>query len=67
MSAFETPASWRKSSFSLNGDCIEVACTETNVFVRDSKSYPGTVLKFGSFEWKLFIAAVKSRESNLNG
>lgn len=67
MSAFGTPANWRKSSFSQNGDCIEVAYTKTKVFVRDSKGHPGAVLKFGCFEWKLFIAAVKSRESNLTG
>ena len=40
MSAFGTPANWRKSSFSQNGDCIEVAYTETKVFVRDSKGHP---------------------------
>ena len=66
MSAFETPANWRKSSFSQNGDCIEVACAKASIFVRDSESHPEAVLKFGSFEWRLFIAAVKSGQSNLN-
>lgn len=67
MSTCGTPANWRKSSFSQNGDCIEVACTRNDIFVRDSKGSLGAVLKFGYFEWNLFIAAMKSRESSLNG
>jgi hypothetical protein len=67
MSAFGAPADWRKSSFSQNGDCIEVAHTKSSVFVRDSESRPGAMLKFGYLEWKLFIAAVKSGEFSLNG
>lgn len=66
MSACGTPANWRKSSFSQNGDCIEVAYTKAHVLVRDSKRRPGTALEFGYSEWKLFIARVKSGEYNLN-
>ena len=67
MSAFGAPANWRKSSFSQNGDCVEVACTKTSVLVRDSESHPGAVLEFGYLGWKLFVATMKSGESDLNG
>jgi hypothetical protein len=66
MSEFGTPVNWRKSSFSQNGDCTEVACNEITVLVRDSKGRPGTVLKFGYLEWKLFVAETKSAESALS-
>jgi hypothetical protein len=66
MSACEAPANWRKSSFSQNGDCIEVAYTEGHICVRDSKSRSGDVLKFGYAEWKLFITEVESGEFNLD-
>ena len=66
MSEFGTPVNWRKSSFSQNGDCVEVARTKTSVLVRDSASHPAAVLKFEYSEWKRFIAEVKS-ETNRNG
>jgi hypothetical protein len=61
MSTFGVPVSWRKSSFSQNGDCVEVACAGTSIFVRDSEPHSDAVLEFGTLDWKRFIATVRSK------
>jgi Domain of unknown function (DUF397) len=55
---------WRKSSRSTrpNNECVEVAVTEHDVFVRDSKNADGGRLKFGPLGWKNFLCAAKSGE-----
>lgn len=46
-------ADFRKSSFSENGDCVEVAKVE-GVVMRDSKDPDGPVLLFSMSEWEAF-------------
>jgi hypothetical protein len=53
---------WRKSSFSQNGDCVEVAFVQTSVFVRDSKGLQGGALAFSITEWSAFLAGARSGE-----
>jgi hypothetical protein len=59
----EAAISWRKSSFSNSGDCVEWLIADTSILVRDSKDSQGTVLAFGRSEWSAFLAAVKIASS----
>ncbi|MCM4078289.1 DUF397 domain-containing protein [Paractinoplanes hotanensis] len=57
---------WRKSSGSLNGDCVEVAPLPDGVAVRDSKNPDGPMLAFTHSEWRAFIAgAIKGEFDDL--
>lgn len=60
MSTYGTPVTWRKSSFSQNGDCVELACDTTRIFVRDSKDPNEHTLSFRPADWAAFILRVKS-------
>ena len=46
---------WRVSSWSVSGECVEVASIGTGVFIRDTKDRGGRVLSFPSTAWKDFI------------
>ncbi len=50
---------WRISSWSISGECVEVASIGTEVFIRDSKNRGGRVLSFSSTAWKRFIEQSK--------
>jgi hypothetical protein len=59
---------WQKSSFSAQGDCVEVAYREhtPGMAVRDSKlGARSPVLRFTPPEWQAFIAGVKAGEFDL--
>jgi hypothetical protein len=64
MSADETPVTWRRSSFSQGGDCVEIAHISTQVFVRDSKNPNGHRLAFTLVEWSAFMEDVKTGGAN---
>jgi len=64
MSADEAPVTWRKSSFSQGGDCVEMSYTSMHVFVRDSKNPDGNMLAFTRAEWSAFIEDIKSGGAN---
>jgi hypothetical protein len=53
---------WRKSSYSEAGSCVEVAFQEEtdSVYVRDSKNPGGAVLSFTSSAWIEFIEGLKT-------
>jgi hypothetical protein len=52
--------SWRKSSHSDNGSCVEVAdLSDGGTAVRDSKDPAGPVLTFTAAEWLAFVKGVK--------
>lgn len=55
-------AKWRKSSFSQNGDCVEIAFKDEKVLVRDSKQPDESFLIFTSSEWSAFLAGVSNGE-----
>lgn len=63
-SAKDNPV-WRKSSLSANGGCVEVACVDEQVIVRDSKNKGGSILEFNFHEWKAFIDGVRDGEFDL--
>lgn len=57
---------WRKSSESLNGDCVEVASLSDGVAVRDSKNPEGAMLRFSRSGWQAFLRGAGQGEfSNL--
>jgi len=67
MSGQETPSTWRKSTFSQSGDCVEWRFADGSVYVRNSKHPSGLVLKFDYSEWRAFIAGVKCGQADLDG
>jgi hypothetical protein len=52
-------ATWRKSSTSGDGNCVEVATVATAVGVRDSKDRQGPVLGFAPGAWAAFLGEVR--------
>ena len=58
-------ATWRKSSFSMSGNCVEVATSDQAIGVRDTKDRGGPVLVFGAGEWNAFLAGVRQGEFDL--
>ncbi|GAA1013846.1 hypothetical protein Aple_085400 [Acrocarpospora pleiomorpha] len=57
---------WQKSSFSTNGNCVEVARLDGgNIGVRDSKDPHGHALVFTPSEWDAFVRGVKGAEFDL--
>ncbi|MDG4795111.1 DUF397 domain-containing protein [Micromonospora sp. WMMD1082] len=57
-----TGVDWRKSSRSGAGDnnCVEVACHDDAVFVRDSQDRSGPVLAFGRDSWASLTRGLRS-------
>jgi Domain of unknown function (DUF397) len=60
-----TPSTWRKSSFSQGGDCVEWRHGDSVVYLRASKDPHGAVLEFTHREWQAFTAGVKHGEADL--
>ncbi len=53
-------ARFRKSSYSIQDDCVEVATNIPGVVaVRDSKNPSGPVLKFTPKEWREFLDSLR--------
>ena len=53
---------WRKSSYSNTTGCVEIACLENHVLVRDSKNPSGPILRYSLLEWKAFLSGVTAGE-----
>jgi hypothetical protein len=55
--------SWKKSSRSGTGNCVEIRMTETgDIQVRDSKDPDGPVLTFMPAQWDAFVSGTKTGE-----
>jgi hypothetical protein len=50
---------WRTSSYTNNGNCVEVAAGAVVVHVRDSKTRQGGHLSVSPESWTKFLSAVK--------
>jgi hypothetical protein len=51
---------WRKSLHSAaNGACVEVASTDGEIAIRDSKNPNGPVLRYSTETWHSFLKATK--------
>ena len=59
------PEVWRKSSYSVGGNCVEVAFADHHVAVRDSKNRNGPVIMFTPDEWSAFLRGVRAGEFDL--
>ncbi|MFD6662533.1 DUF397 domain-containing protein [Micromonospora chalcea] len=57
-----TQLTWRKSSHSDEGNCVEVADTHEPILVRDSKNSARPVLRFAPEQWRTFTQAVRDGE-----
>lgn len=55
------PLAWRKSSYSMQGNCLEVALDDDLVHVRDSKDPDGYRLAVPRAAWTTFIGSVGHR------
>ena len=53
---------WRKSSWSGDQNCVEIADRADGVHVRDSKDVQGSVLAFSAAEWTAFLRGAKAGE-----
>ena len=52
---------WRKSTYSSeSANCVEVAHTDTEVWLRDSKHPHGPVLQFDPDVWRRFVQDVSA-------
>ena len=58
--------SWRKSSASASGDCVEVAALNDYVLLRDSKRKRPHHLTFTYSEWKIFLSAARTGKFDVN-
>jgi hypothetical protein len=50
---------WRKSTKSAGGNCVEIAESGNNVHLRDSTDPAGPVLTFSRAAFRAFVADVK--------
>jgi Domain of unknown function (DUF397) len=57
---------WRKSSASADvGNCVEVACADSAVLVRDSHDQSGPMLEFTPTLWHSFVRRIRGDQSAL--
>jgi Domain of unknown function (DUF397) len=67
LTEIDRAALWRKSSFSGEGDCLELLVCTNGVRLRDSKRFDGPQMKFTHSEWAGFVARVKAGEAGKPG
>jgi len=53
---------WRKSTFSGEAGCVEVAFLPQTVLVRDSYSPDGPILEFSIHAWRSFISDLQDSQ-----
>ncbi|MBU2664707.1 DUF397 domain-containing protein [Actinoplanes bogorensis] len=58
-------ARWRKSSGSVETNCVEVALVGGVIGVRNSRDPSGPVLAFTRSEWAAFLTGVQGNEFEL--
>jgi hypothetical protein len=54
--------SWRKSTASAQGNCVEVSFAGESVLMRNSRSPQGPVLSFTHPEWEAFLTGIHNGE-----
>lgn len=54
--------SWRKSTASAQGNCVEVSFAGESVLMRNSRSPEGPVLSFTHPEWEAFLTGIRNGE-----
>jgi hypothetical protein len=56
---------WRKSTFSTQGECVEVRRSPDVVQVRNSRSPEGPILEFTTAEWRAFLKGIVAGDFSL--
>ncbi|OLF08261.1 hypothetical protein BU204_34615 [Actinophytocola xanthii] len=51
--------SWRKSTFSDESDCVEIALTPELAGVRDSKNADGPILSLPATAWQALLTVLR--------
>jgi hypothetical protein len=63
---FEEPCiTWRKSTASNSGSCVEVAVAGESVLIRDSVNPDGVVLRLPPAVWSAFLARTRRKDYGL--
>jgi Domain of unknown function (DUF397) len=57
----ESCISWRKSTTSGGGGCVEAAVADGSVLIRDSANSHGPVLRVPASAWSVFVASVREK------
>jgi hypothetical protein len=55
-------SSWRKASYCVTGECVEVAEHNGMIVLRDSKQPCGAALIYTAEEWHSFLRGIKNGE-----
>lgn len=68
MTQYPPPLSWRKSSASAQGNCVEVAVSPDSeiVYVRNTRDRHGGTLNFTRAEWEAFLAGADGGEFTIS-
>jgi hypothetical protein len=56
---------WRKSSASGTSQCVEIAFSESSIFVRDSKDPNGVILSVPKPVWAEFLQGAKGNDYDI--
>lgn len=55
--------SWRKSTYSGQGNCVEVADKDDAVLVRDTKTHgAGPIQRYTASQWRAFLTTLRHRD-----
>jgi Domain of unknown function (DUF397) len=65
--SFGMSSTWKSSSMSGGGNCVEVRLTVAGVQMRHSRNPNGPFLEFSTSEWKAFLDGVALGEFRLPG
>ena len=62
MADFEEPCiTWRKSTASNSGTCVEVAVAGGSVLIRDSVNPDGPVMRVSTAAWSVFLTSARKQ------
>jgi hypothetical protein len=56
-----TEPTWRKSSYSGEGNCVELSDQVGRVLVRDTQNRQGPVLTVSATAWREFVGQIQER------
>jgi hypothetical protein len=56
---------WCTSSFSVQGNCVEVRLRDSDVQIRNTRDREGPVLSFTHAEWTAFLSGANNHEFDL--
>lgn len=65
MDSLMASTEWRRSRRCEGGNCLEVAQTDTEIVVRDSKRPSGPLLRFSRPAWTQFVRGVRDGDFDL--